>query len=389
MTMTSPLRRLASLAVIAPTFIAACSDPTVPPSGRLDQLAPSADVNAEATGNWEATLLPLLPGGTWMQATAINDSGTIVGYGDVAGGAVHAFRYKHGTMRDLGTQPGYPSSRALGINLRGEVVGSATTALRPLAQTAVLWTPTGVLTRLPGTDTLPRSVAQAINNSSVVVGKIGVGRGDWHAARWNRTRVEDLNPWVERGLSTEARAINASGTIVGFGDFYTTFALYSGVRWDAAKNMTVIKPLNNGVDLYADSSRAYDINDSGQWVGWSSYPTNANTETYISWFSYEFYPPATGVLGAPESAISNKRRHVGTVRINARRNRAFSSMWFNGGDYGDLLPLPAPYFMSHGVDVNTCGHVVGWAALQGAQGKRAALWRRYVRGQNRRLYPCD
>src|SRR5262249_30042348 len=151
--------------------------------------------------------------------------------------------------------------------------------------------------------------------------------------------------------------------------------------------MTVILPLNNGSDLYADSSRAYDINDSGQWVGWSSYPTSAAKDTYISWTNYEFYPPLTGVLGAPESAISNKRRHVGTLKLNARAKRAFTSPGCKGGGLGDVLPMPAGFTTSHGDDVNTCGRVVGWVGVNAV--KRAVIWTRWARGTNGRAYPCD
>lgn len=391
--MSARVRGTGTLAAATAVLLgAACADPTASTVGR-GELGASASVSADAgtaaTNNWEFLALPLLPGGSWTEATAINDSGTIVGFGDVASGRVHAFRYKNGIMRDLGTQPGYPTSRALGINLKGEIVGSATTSARPLVQTAVRWNPTGVIGRLPGVDTVGGSIARGINNSGVVVGSFRVGRADWHASRWMSGRLEDLTPWVTKGLSTEARAVNASGTIVGFGDLHTTFSLYSGAKWDAAKNMTVILPLNNGSNLYADSSRAYDINDSGEWVGWSSYPIAGTADTYISWINYEFYPPVTGVLGAPESAISNKRRHVGTLKLPNGRARAFTSMWFNGGDYGEMLPLPAPYVVSQGVDVNTCGRVVGWVMPVGSHQRRAAVWTRYARGATGRVYPCD
>lgn len=388
--MNSTYGRMRSLAALATALVAiACTDPTASTPTWVDGLSVNADVIAAATTNWEFLALPLLPGGSWSEATAINDSGTIVGFGNVASGAVHAFRYKNGVMRDLGTQPGYPTSRALGINLKGEIVGQATTKGRPLVQSAVKWNPTGVIGRLPGVDTVPGSIARAINNAGVVAGSFRLRRADWHAARWMNGRLEDLTPWVATGLSTEARAINASGTIVGFGDLYTTFSLYSGAKWDAAKNMTVILPLNNGVDLYADSSRAYDINDGGDWVGWSSYPTTGDTEAYISSLNYEFYPPVSGELGAPESAISNKRRHVGTLKLPNGRMRAFTSTWFIGGGYGDMLPLPTPYVISQGVDVNTCGRVVGWAMRTGSHERRAVIWTRWTRGTNGRAYPCD
>ncbi|MEP7347495.1 MAG: hypothetical protein ABI877_19660 [Gemmatimonadaceae bacterium] len=391
--MTAMHQKLQGL--VAATLIgmlsAACgTDPIVPTSPSIAALEANADVTPLATSNWELTILPVLPGGTWTQATSINDGGTIVGYGNVGGGAVHAFKYYNGVITDLGKAKGYPTTRALGINRNGEVVGVATTTARPRLNTAVRWTAAGQISPLPGTDTVGGSIAYAISTPGVVVGSFRTKRGEWHAARWNRTRLDDLNPWLQAGYHSEARSVNASGEIVGFGDFPTTYALYTGVKWDAAMTPTYLVPLASD-PFYADSSRAYDININGDWVGWSSYPNSGAVSTYISSIKYDFSPPSPGVIGAPESALSDRLRMVGTVLQTSGHMRAFTSRYlYNFASYGDILPIPFPYTVSQGAEVNTCGRVVGYVKQFGAAApKRAALWTRFARGPHGKVYPCD
>jgi len=61
---------------------------------------------------------------TASAATAINDSGQVVGYSSFGGNSTHAFLYQNGSMQDLGTlHGGY--SLAFGINSQGDVVGES------------------------------------------------------------------------------------------------------------------------------------------------------------------------------------------------------------------------------------------------------------------------
>ena len=65
-------------------------------------------------------------GGTYANATAINDSGQVVGWSSLTNNLVtHAFLYVNGKMTDLGTLPGFAGSQATSINAQGQIVGNA------------------------------------------------------------------------------------------------------------------------------------------------------------------------------------------------------------------------------------------------------------------------
>src|ERR1700722_5945224 len=64
--------------------------------------------------------------GKYSEATAINDSGDVVGNIRTESGDIHAFLYSNGQMHDLGTLGGIRSN-AKGINAAGVVIGWAET----------------------------------------------------------------------------------------------------------------------------------------------------------------------------------------------------------------------------------------------------------------------
>ncbi len=64
-------------------------------------------------------------GGRNSEATAISETGDVIGYSEMADGEEHAFRYRNGVMEDLGTLGG-TSSIGNGANGNGQVVGSST-----------------------------------------------------------------------------------------------------------------------------------------------------------------------------------------------------------------------------------------------------------------------
>ena len=70
--------------------------------------------------------LGTLPGGTTSRANGINDRGQVVGSSGTAG-FTHAFLFENGMMVDLGTLPGDDQSNAVGINNHGQIVGDSET----------------------------------------------------------------------------------------------------------------------------------------------------------------------------------------------------------------------------------------------------------------------
>lgn len=73
-----------------------------------------------------------LGGVAWNTPAAVNDRGEVTGFANVPGGATpanfypHAFIWtRHGGMHDLGVLPGDSISEGLGVNNRGQVVGTS------------------------------------------------------------------------------------------------------------------------------------------------------------------------------------------------------------------------------------------------------------------------
>jgi len=131
--------------------------------------------------------LGVLPGGeaggdcgfcaapNFSTATAINDSGEIVGQSAAAGQVVHAFVWRGGGMEDLGTLPGDNRSYASSINNGGQIVGWSGHATGVIIDytRAVLWSD-GTIVKLdefiPANSGWTLDIAAAINSSGQIAG---------------------------------------------------------------------------------------------------------------------------------------------------------------------------------------------------------------------------
>jgi probable HAF family extracellular repeat protein len=118
-----------------------------------------------------------LGGDFWHTPMAINNHGDVVGFsnppdGDIGADSLRAFLWtRDGGMKDLGKFPGDGFSQALGINMRGQVVGVSCGDVCH----AVLWQ-NGKMLKLqdlvgPGFPDLLWS-ARAINDSGQITGRL-------------------------------------------------------------------------------------------------------------------------------------------------------------------------------------------------------------------------
>ena len=96
------------------------------PASASASAASSGELTASAHGGALRVIdLGTLPQGvSGSEAVGINGHGTVTGWSDTKSGAMHAFTWHNGRMRDLGAPSG-DWSIAWGINKRGDVVGEA------------------------------------------------------------------------------------------------------------------------------------------------------------------------------------------------------------------------------------------------------------------------
>ena len=136
-------------------------------------------------------------GGSYSYATAINDRGQVVGGSETTTGALHAFMWYGGTMTDLGESGGF--GEGIDINDRGQVLVHAPNSF--------VWD-NGKVTELHGN-------AVAINDRGQVALGAPTSDGGGHAFVWDRGVLHDLGDLGYVPGSSNPRAMNALGQVVG------------------------------------------------------------------------------------------------------------------------------------------------------------------------------
>lgn len=225
--------------------------------------------------------LPLpISGRSFAAATAVSDSGTVVGYdGFDDQGTVHAFRHA-GTgpltaADDLGDFAGYPGLQPTAINSAGVVVGGAFANGVLIERAFVYDTGYHDLGLLPDCTT---SFATAINRSGIVIGhgfnSQLLGHSFRHAGTGPLTAADDLGQ-LPGAFGLTANAINAAGDVVGTagqggsegGDAgKKAFLLKTGGTLQNLSDRALVPNLPPGSTLQV----ATGINSQGQIIGHSN-----------------------------------------------------------------------------------------------------------------------
>ncbi len=209
-------------------------------------------INGQPHGTiWSGSSVTDLGAGVF--AMAINGAGTIVGSNG------HAFKLVNGTYQDLGTLPGGEWSAAYGVNDSGTVVGYGDLASGLFR--AIVWNPDGSVTQL-GTLGGANSYATAVNDGGEVIGHAGTSSGYEHAFLDSGGVMRDLG--TLGGGSSYAYGINSSGAIVGYswsenGNNPQAFVYAGGVMRD----LNSLIPGGSGWQLL----QAYGIDTSGEITG--------------------------------------------------------------------------------------------------------------------------
>jgi probable HAF family extracellular repeat protein len=230
-------------------------------------------------------------GGLTSDASYVNDGGQVVGSSTInttpdpfsfLGAQTHAFIWKNGVMRDLGTLGGTDSGASSGCDNQHSnlVVGGSFTDPIPIpnpstgfpTQHAFLWE-NGRMTDIPtlgGTS----AGAQCANNQGQVIGQSNLtGDNEQHAFFWDHGTLSDLG--TLGGTFSMAIWLNNAGEAVGFattpGD-----ALLHATHW---KNGTITDLGTLDGDCF---SLAWAINSKGQIVG-QSFSCDGSTARTVLW----------------------------------------------------------------------------------------------------------
>jgi probable HAF family extracellular repeat protein len=210
-------------------------------------------------------------------ATSVNNHGQAVGYSYVDDVTRHAFLWSGGVMTDIGLAGGY--SGALRINDSGQAVGFASDTPYGFAHAFVY--SEGVATIInPFGGPQNEGYATGINQQGQVVGQALTAAGYSNAFLYSSGASSSLGT-LKGGHNSAAYAINRKGQIVGIADYpypsrcwdpYTEsyvpciqYAQHAFVFDDGGmSDLNALIPRDSGWDL----EWAFDINDSGQIVGY-------------------------------------------------------------------------------------------------------------------------
>ncbi|MBW8041581.1 MAG: DUF3466 family protein [Planctomycetes bacterium] len=288
----------------------------------------------------------------------------------IASPAAAAIRYN---VTDLGTLPGYESSRALSINNNGQIVGWATDMGYPEVSRAILFDSTGKGNNVDfGTLGGLRSYALAINNRGQIVGAADSNDPDLSRQPWHPTIFDPCGPAnnIKLGNNGRAWSINDYGQIVG--DMLNTSGFGRATIFDVndPNNNTLLGTIDG-----FDNSVARSINNIGQIVGHAdNFPLPGERAMLFDHTGAGNHVDL-GTLGGQYSAavsINDKGQIVGAASTTSGYEHAAIFDPNGPGNNIDLGTLPACNY-SVAVSINNQGQIIGWASLEKMVGPSYAV----------------
>jgi probable HAF family extracellular repeat protein len=161
------------------------------------------------------TDLGVLPGGSYSAALAINNEGQIVGYSNLMGSSNHnGFRYQDGHMSNLGLVPGFVGGEATALSDSGNVVGNQYKVNPVTKHHGAIYNDDGSITDVPPLGSNSCNFF-GVNNGGDVVGYSETDQGlPTHAVLYTGGQLNVLG-MLQGDMFSWAYAINDAGLIVG------------------------------------------------------------------------------------------------------------------------------------------------------------------------------
>lgn len=323
-------------------------------------------------------------GVAFTRALAINTAGIAVGGASVGFGDERAVRWNSPSTAAvaLATPAGFAGALGQDVNESGTTLGIGFLPLG-MGIRAVRWTGAGTPTLLPNLPGYSSTEVRDLNDAGSALGRAfgGVGE-DERAVRWDSAgSIAELG---HLGLNTEgttivnARALNASGTAVGYAAKHDPVGSYVGtipVRWAGDSPVAIelsVLPGNLPAGL------ALDVNDIGTTVGYvvksPSFPADEFGTRAARWDSGGTALTVLGTLGvaangeaqAQALAINAAGLIVGTTSAHNSATELPNPravMWNPTGtaalDLNTLIDPAAGWTLTHAFAVSDTGWIAG------------------------------